>query len=134
MAQIITQKLKEGSDTEYEGLSLDDILEMYQKKADELTVSNKAKVTYEYFLERENGNPTGKVFVAYVKQPHILAAAKCMDMIISKNLYQAGAMLWEICVLPESDSEVKVDGKYKLGLEGRLGLLLEVQAPEDKKK
>ena len=132
--EIVNKKLVEGSETEYEGKSLEDILKGYQEVADKLCVSKKSKISFEYFLEREGGEPTGKVFVAYVQQPHILAAAKCMDMLMAKNFYQAGSMMWDTMVLPESDIEVKTDGKYKLGLEGRLGLLLEVQAPEDKKK
>lgn len=132
--ELITRKLIEGSETEYEGKSLEDILAGYQDTADKLSVAKKAKVSFEYFLERKDGVSTGKVFVAYVQQPHILAAAKCMDMLMAKNFYQAGSMMWDTMVLPESDIEVKTDGKYKLGLEGRLGFLLEVQAPEDKKK
>lgn len=132
--EIINKKLIEGSENEYEGKSLEDILKEYQDKADALSLTYKSKVSFEYFLEREGEKKTGRVFVAYLKQPHILAAAKCMDMLMAQNFYQAGSMMWETMVLQESDIEVRTDGKYKLGLEGRLGLLLEVQAPEDKKK
>lgn len=133
--KLINKKLKEGSETEYEGQDLDDILNEFKENAAKLSEQKKSKVDYEYFLEKDsNGNKTGKVFVAYIQQPHILAAAKCMDMLMAKNFYQAGSLMWDVMVLPETDTEVKVDGKYKIGLQGRLGLLLEVQAPEDKKK
>lgn len=115
--------------------TLEQILKKYEDFALNLSQSLKTKVTYEYWKEvDEEGKETGKIFSAYIRQPHILAAAKCMDMLLAKRFYEAGALMWESMVLPESDTEVKTIDKYKLGLEGRLGLMLQVQAPEDKKK
>lgn len=75
-----------------------------------------------------------KIYVAYLKQPNFLAAAKGLDKALSGQIYECGSFLWGTCFDEEnSDKECAYVDEYKLGLFPKITLMLKTQAPEIKK-
>lgn len=107
----------------------------FKQRAEDLSKELNIKVDFHTFTEREdNYNLTGNVFVAYTKQPHVLVAARAMDLLIANKDFEAGTLLWSSCFIVEhSSKEIENVDKYKLGLTGMLGKYLEIQAPDVKK-
>lgn len=114
-----------------------DIEQPFKDKAAALSLSLKAEVTYEFFRERDKNKElveNGKIFVAYVRKPHAIVAARAMDCILAGKIFEAGGLLWQSCFLKtESSPEIESIDRYKVGLQGKLGSILDVQAPEVKK-
>ena len=83
----------------------------------------------------DNPEPkAGKLYVAYIKQPHILTAIKVLDLLNQRRNFDAGFLAWEAMIIKsESSKEIQKD-KYKLGLCARLGYVIEMAAPDFKKK
>lgn len=120
------------------------LLEEFTKKCDAEKIqiedrlqreSNGAKVKVNYFIITEydeEKEATGRFFVAYIREPHILNSVRALDMMYANKIHEAGYFLFDTCVLKESSPEVHQD-KYKLGLLPGIALLVDTQAPELKK-
>lgn len=76
----------------------------------------------------------GDIYVCYIKQPHIMTAIAVMDKLNKKDLFSAGYIAWDAMVIgaPHSSKEIE-KYRFKLGLVGRLGFLLEMMIPDIKK-
>lgn len=121
------------------------MLEEFSKKCDAEKIqiedrlqreNNGAKIKVNYFIiteyDRDTKEATGRFFVAYIREPHILNSVRALDMMYSNKIHEAGYFLFDACVLKESSPEVHQD-KYKLGLLPGIALLVDTQAPELKK-
>lgn len=106
----------------------------FEKKRIELEKTHGAIKMYTFTEKDDKGEKTGKVFVGYLKQPHILAAARALDLVAAEKYNEAGIMLWDACFLEkESSREVSEIQKYKLGLVPYVGLQIDAVAPDIKK-
>lgn len=96
-------------------------------------MANNPKVHYEYWIKNEEKDPNKIEFiVAFIREPHILNTIQAMDLLVAGKLHQAGYNLFDVCVLKDSSPEA-FDDKYKVGLCMKLGLLLDVANPAEKK-
>lgn len=110
-------------------------IEEFSTKAINLTEQQKGrKVDYHTFsLRDDNGNLTGEIYAIYTVQPAEMLAASCMDDLVAGKRYMVGMKLWSTCVLKESDKEITENQARKLGMAGRLGVLIDVILPDVKK-
>lgn len=76
-------------------------------------------------------NP-GEIYVAYIRQPHLLTAIQVMDKLAIRQIWAAGLFAWDAMVLPESSTEINLD-RNKITICGRLGQMLDVALPDVKK-
>lgn len=76
---------------------------------------------------------TGNIFVAYIKQPHILTAVKVLDMLAQQRMFEAGMMAWDAMIISVHSSKEIENYSLKLGLVGRLGWMLKASVPDLKK-
>ena len=145
MPEEIEQKPESASDKKkIETEELLSMLEDFTKKCDAEKIrieerlkneNNGVNVKVNYFIITEydeDKEATGKFFVAYIREPHILNAVRALDMMWANKVHEAGYFLFDTCVLKESSPEVHID-KYKLGLLPGIALLVDTQSPELKK-
>lgn len=99
-----------------------------KEKASELSKRLGISVTYETITDGD------KQYVAYFKEPNIMASVKALDMFADRRTFEAGQILWQPCFLREESSpEIEKTKKYQIGLFPRLAALLEAHAPDIKK-
>lgn len=87
------------------------------------------------FETKTIGEESGEVYVAYIKKPNLLASIKAMDMVSNRQSFGAGLMLFPICFIKaESDQEFDTKDAWKMGICAKLGLGIDVDFPDLKKK
>lgn len=87
------------------------------------------------FETKTVGEESGEVYVAYIKKPNLIASVKAMDMVSQRQSFGAGLMLFPICFLSkESDSEFETKDSWKIGICAKLGMGIDVDFPDLKKK
>jgi hypothetical protein len=87
------------------------------------------KVDYATFTDKESG----KILVAYLQEPNIIASAQALDLLTMGKVFEAGQRLFPAVFLPnESDKELEAN-KYKLGLFAIIGKMVDAIAPDVKK-
>lgn len=119
----------------------DKILETFKQKEIEFAKikDNNGKVFHVTFTLDENGVPDknakiGTLLVGFFSNPHLLTKARCMDLILSGKLSEAGHILFNTAFMNnESSSEIHTDDKYKLGIFPRLSELIDAVSPDVKK-
>lgn len=76
---------------------------------------------------------TGNIYVAYIKQPHILTAVRVLDLLSQQKMFEAGMLAWDSMILSTHSSKEIEQYSVKLGLVGRLGWMLKTSVPDVKK-
>jgi len=104
------------------------ILESFAARAESLTKDKKKPVTFEYFIEGDD------IYVAYLRTPPLLPSIRAFDFLSAGKAFEAGFQLFESVFIPEdSDKIVEEDESMKIGLCGKIGLLLRATYPQAKK-
>lgn len=113
-----------------------ELLEGFEQKAKKLSEREKTSIYFETTSTLDEvGKESGVLYVAFVRKPHIMVAIKAFDMIAAQRKFEAGFFLWDITVIKEeSSSDFESDDALKIGMCGRIGANLEIQAPDIKKK
>lgn len=109
--------------------------EEFAEKAIALGTALNTKVAWEAVSElSEQGLLTGKVFVAYFREPALMLAARALDLLWAQKINECGQMLWAACFLKsESSSEIESVRAYHLGMLHKVGNMLDAIAPDVKK-
>lgn len=118
-------------------MSAQEFITSVNAKAEELSKKYNCKVSCETWTTDKDGNelPEEEFVVAYIREPHFLAAAKAFDALSNGRPAEAGGILWSSCVLlgnGESSKEIE-QTKYRIGLQCKIGLSLDVIMPDKKK-
>lgn len=107
---------------------LDTLLNDFKAKAESLTKDKKKPVTFEYTLDGDD------VYVAYIRTPSLIPSIRAFDFLSAGKAFEAGFQLFEnVFIAEESDKMFDEDEAMKIGLCGKIGLLLKAKYPEAKK-
>jgi hypothetical protein len=92
-------------------------------------------VSFETKTIQSEGEESGEVYVAYIRKPNLLASVKAMDMVSQRQSFGAGLMLFPVCfIAKDSDLEFETKDSWKMGICGKLGMGIEIDFPDIKKK